>query len=184
MNGVLRGAAIVFAIGWGGAAWAQTPATQPPVAAPNGITKLSPADQNFVNKAAIGGEFEVEAGKIAEKQAANSRVRAFAARMVHDHSVADNNLKRIVSSAGGTVPDSLDQEHRQQLREFASQQGADFGRSYMQTMVQDHDHDVQEFRMAAQNLQNPRLKAFAAQTLKVIEQHDRLAHQIAAKMAR
>lgn len=61
--------------------------------------------------------------------------------------------------------------------------GAEFSRSYMQTMVQDHDTDAQDFGKAAQNFDDPQLKQFAAQTLKVIESHDKMAHQIADKAA-
>ncbi len=158
-------------------------ATQPPVSSAAGVSRLSASDQDFVNKAAVGGLFEVKSGKIAEKKASNSQVRKFAARMVHDHSEADNKLKQIVSAEGGTVPNELDQEHQQQLQQMTSQQGAEFGRNYMQMMVKDHDTDAQDFGQAEQTLQDARLKQFAAQTLKTIEQHDKMAHQITDKMA-
>jgi putative membrane protein len=177
------GAVLAGALMTAGTAFAQTMSTQPPVSSPNGISRLSATDQDFVNKAAIGGLFEVESGKIAQKQAANPQVREFAGRMVRDHSEANNKLKQIVSAEGGTVPNSLDPEHQQALQQVTSQQGPDFDRNYMQTMVQDHDTDAQEFGKAAQSLNDPQLKSFAQQTLKVVEAHDKMAHQITSKMA-
>ena len=53
----------------------------------------------------------------------------------------------------------------------------------MRAMVKDHDTDAQDFGKAAQSLDNPQLKTFAQQTLKVIETHDKMAHQISDKMA-
>jgi putative membrane protein len=159
------------------------PPNQPPVSSAAGTSRLSGSDQDFVNNAAFGGLFEVESGKIAQKKAANAQVRNFAARMVHDHSEAGNKLKRIVSADGGTVPNELDRQHQQELQQLTSQQGADFDRNYMQTMVRDHDTDAQEFGRAVQGLDDPKLKTFAQQTLKVIDQHDKMAHQISDKMA-
>lgn len=193
MKRLLRSAAIVFGIVGSSTAFGQTagntgaapaaPATQPPASSAAGTTRLSSGDQDFVNNAAIGGLFEVEAGKIAEKKASNPQVRKFAARMVRDHSEAGNKLKRLVSADGGTAPNELDQQHQQELEQMTSQQGPEFGRDYMQMMVKDHDTDVQDFGKAEQTLQDPHLKQFAAQTLKVIQQHDKLAHQITDKMA-
>lgn len=157
--------------------------TQPPTSSAAGTSRLSASDQDFVNNAAIGELFEVESGKIAAKKAANPQVRQFAERMVRDHGEADNKLKRDVSVAGGTVPNDLDPQHQQELQQITSQQGPDFDRNYMQMMVKDHDTDAQDFGKAAQTLQNPRLKQFAAQTLKVIQEHDKMAHQITDKMA-
>jgi putative membrane protein len=189
----LQGAALAAGILGSATAFAQTsgntastpaaPAAQPSASSAAGTSRLSASDQDFVNDAAIGGLFEVESGKIAEKKAANAEVRNFAARMVRDHGDADNKLKRIVSADGGTVPNDLDQQHQQELQQLTSQQGADFDRNYMQTMVKDHDTDAQAFGRAVQSLDDPKLKTFAQQTLKVIDQHDKIAHQITDKMA-
>jgi putative membrane protein len=166
-----------------GAAIAQ-PAQQPaPTTAPAGNqSKLSAADQKFVDSAAIGGRYEVEAGRIAEKSA-NPQVKQFGARMVHDHGAADVKLRQIVTAQGGTLPQSLDQDHQQQLDHLRSLHGAEFARAYMQDMVKDHDTDAQEFGKAVQSIDDPQLKAWSQSTLKVIEAHDKMAHQIADQMA-
>jgi putative membrane protein len=175
----LYGAVIAGGILAAGVAFAQPS----PQAAPGGNQgKLSAADQKFVESAAIGGKYEVEAGRIAEKSS-NPQVKQFGARMVRDHSAAGAKLKQIVTAEGGTVPQSLDQEHQQQLDHLRSLHGAEFTQAYMQNMVKDHDTDAQEFGKAAQSLDDPQLKQFAQQTLKVIETHDKMAHQITDKMA-
>lgn len=154
-----------------------------PAAAPGSDQgKLSAADQKFIQSAAVGGLFEVEAGRLAEKSA-NRQVKKFGARMVRDHGAANAKLKQIVTAQGGTVPQSLDQDHQQQLDHLRALHGQEFAQAYMQNMVKDHDTDAQEFGQAAQSLDDPQLKSFAQQTLKVIEAHDKMAHQITGKMA-
>lgn len=177
-------AAIALGMLASGAALGQTAGTRAPLPATSATMsgKLSDTDQQFINDAAIGGMFEVESGKLAEKST-DPKVKQFGARMVRDHSEANTKLKQIVAAQGGNLPDALDQEHRQKLNQLASLHGQDFARQYTQMMVEDHDTDAQAFGKAAQNLNNPQLKQFAAQTLKVIETHDKLVHQIADKSA-
>jgi putative membrane protein len=57
-------------------------------------------------------------------------------------------------------------------------QGSAFDRAYMSDMVKDHDEDVRAFRREAQEGRDPALKQFAAKTLNVIEQHDKLARDV------
>src|ERR1700730_2524679 len=47
---------------------------------------LSPADAEFIQKAAMGGLAEVELGLLAQQKGANDAVGQFGRRMVHDHS--------------------------------------------------------------------------------------------------
>src|ERR1700745_1781089 len=116
----LQGAAIAAGIMTAGLAFAQT-APQSALPAPSGTNagKLSAADQKFVDNAMIGGLYEIEAGRIAEKSA-NSQVRQFGARMVRDHGAAGSKLRQIVIAEGGTAPQSLDQEHAQKLNHLRS----------------------------------------------------------------
>jgi putative membrane protein len=179
----LHGLVIAGGLLAAGGAFAQsTPQSTLPAAPGGNSGKLSAGDQKFVESAAIGGLYEVEAGRVAEKSA-NAQVKKFGARMVHDHSAANAKLKQIVTAQGGNVPQALDQDHQQQLDHLKSLHGSEFAQTYMQNMVKDHDTDAQEFGQAAQGLDDPQLKSFAQQTLKVIETHDKMAHQITDKMA-
>jgi putative membrane protein len=184
MNRLLQCVSIAIGVTASATAFGQTTANPaaPAAGTMQSAGKLSTSDQKFVNEAASGGLFEVDAGKLAEKSA-DPQVRKFGARMVQDHSAADNKLKQIAAAQGGMVPSTLDQDHKQKLDRLASLHGQDFNRQYMAMMVQDHDADTQDFAKAAQDLKDPQLKQFAAQTLKTIKNHDAMAHQIANKTA-
>ena len=56
---------------------------------------LSSADKAFIKDAAKGGMMEVAMGRVAQKDASNSEVKNFGARMVKDHSKANEELKAI-----------------------------------------------------------------------------------------
>ena len=128
--------------------------------------------------AAIGGLAEVQLGKLAQQNGQSQQVKEFGARMVQDHSKANDQLKSIAQPLGVQLPQQLDSEHQKMYDRLASQHGDAFDRAYMKMMVTDHDKDMKGFRKEAQNGHDRDLKKFARETLNVIEQHDQLAHNV------
>ena len=61
-------------------------------------TPLTGMDSTFAMEAASGGIMEVEAANMAQQNASNERVKAFAAMMVRDHSKANDELKSLATS--------------------------------------------------------------------------------------
>jgi putative membrane protein len=140
--------------------------------------QLSKQDMEFMKNAAIGGMAEVELGKLAQQNGHAQQVKDFGARMVQDHSKANDELKSIAQQKGVQLPDQLDAEHQAMRDRLAKLQGDAFDRAYMRMMTTDHDKDVKEFRKEAQASKDPDLKRFARDTLNTIEQHDQLAHNV------
>jgi putative membrane protein len=157
-------------------------AQQPHMANPNPNAapahQLSRADLNFVKEAAIGGMFEVETGKIAGQNTQDPQAKDFGARMVQDHSKADATLTAIATGKGVQVPKELDRKHALERDRLARLHGAQFDREYMRLMVEEHDMAVKVFQKAAQTAHDPDIKQFAQQTLSMIQDHDRVAHNI------
>jgi putative membrane protein len=178
---ILSIASFAVGIGLSAGAFAQTNmvrGTEPTQRAPE---QLSAADQKFISEAAIGGQFEVEAGKIAE-HSASPQVKEFGARMVKDHGAAYAKLKQLATMRGAKTPQGLDAKHAEIRDHLASLKGSEFDREYIREMVKDHDEDVQAFADAARTLNDPQFRRFAADTLPVIQAHDKMAHEIAASM--
>jgi putative membrane protein len=147
-------------------------------AMPNAARQLSKQDRSFVKDAATGGMAEVELGKLAQQNAQDDQVKQFGARMVQDHSKANDELKTIASNQGIDLPQQLDKKYEQLKDRLARLQGAQFDRAYMAAMVKDHNADVAAFRREAQSGRDPAIKQFAEKTLHVIGAHDRMAKDI------
>ena len=139
--------------------------------AKSGSSSLARADRRFAEKAMQGGMAEVEAGKMAMDKAQDAQVKAFAKRMVDDHSKANAELAKIASTKGITPPAAVDGGHKRKMDRMSSKSGADFDRAYMDDMVDDHQATVRDFRSAAKSAKDPEIKAFAASTLPTLEQH-------------
>jgi len=152
---------------------------QPSAQQQSNITpQLSKHDLTFMKEAAVGGMTEVELGNVAQQNAKHEDVKEFGARMVQDHGKANDELQAIAQQKNVELPKQLDAKHAQTRDKLTRLQGGEFDRAYMREMVQDHAADLKKFRQAAQTLTDPDLKQFAAKTLGIIEQHDKMARDI------
>src|SRR5512142_2337280 len=110
----------------GGAAWADPPYT----GAPHTGT-LSAQDRSFLDDAASGQLFEVAAGEVALLRAVDPRVRAFAQRMINDHSTGYERVHSLDTRLGLTTPFAADRAQRAILRVLAQLHGRAFDCSYL-----------------------------------------------------
>lgn len=133
-------------------------------------------DKAFIENAVAGGRAEVQMGHMASQKATDPAVRDFATQMTQDHQKANDQLTRILADKGITEPESTT-ETANMSDQLQNQSGADFDRAYMRDMVQDHQKDIAEFKNEAANGKDPEIRAWAAQTLPVLEEHLQLAEK-------
>ena len=134
---------------------------------------MAATDTDFVAMAASGGTLEVEASKLALERSQNNEVRAFATRMIDDHTRANRDLMMAARSAGVTdVPTTMTSSHRSILERLRSARGAEFDRLYAEQVgLVAHHETVALFQREADQGANPDLKAFAAKTLPALQGH-------------
>lgn len=138
-------------------------------------TTLSRSERRFIEKATQGGMEEIEMSKLAMDKAQNAEVKAFAKRLVDDHTAANAELMKIAGAKGVSPPATVDGGHKRKLERMTKKSGVDFDREYMDDMVDDHQKDVRDFRSMAKSAKDSDLKAFAAKTLPTLEQHLQMA---------
>ncbi|MGB8167922.1 MAG: DUF4142 domain-containing protein [Chthoniobacteraceae bacterium] len=133
--------------------------------------KLAAKDEKFVMDAAQGGMLEVRLGEVAKQKATRQDVKDFGSMMTMDHGKAGEELKGVAAKVGVTLPTDLDAKHKAKVDKLEKLSGADFDKEYVAEMVKDHEKDAKAFEDAANNAQNPDVKAFAGKTLPVIKTH-------------
>jgi putative membrane protein len=147
-----------------------------------GANRMGSMDNGFVSKAAQGGMGEVELGKLAQQNASDEKVKAFGKRMVDDHTKAGEELSKIASKKGITLPSSLDSQTQATKDRLSKLNGAAFDRAYMADMVKDHKKDVSDFRKESNSGSDPDVKAFAAKTLPTLEDHLKAAESTSSQL--
>jgi putative membrane protein len=153
-------------------------------AAAVGADAISAAE--FAKKAGAGGAAEVEMGKLGAQKATNAEVKAFAQKMVADHTKANKELMAAAKAKGVEVPTEPNMIHKGMAEKFEHQAAdADFNHDFMQQMVRDHEATVELFQTAANDSTlDPEFRALAKKTLPTLEQHLKDAKQLEAKLAK
>ena len=134
--------------------------------------------QDFVNKAAIGGMFEVDSSKVAEDKVTDKSVKDFAQKMIDDHGAANAKLESIAGEQKLKVPSELDAQHKAELDKL-QQAKAPVDQPYVEMQRSAHTDAVGLFEAYAKDGDNAQLKSFAQETLPTLKMHKDMIEKIA-----
>ena len=129
--------------------------------------------QEFVNKAAVGGMFEVDLSKVALDKAKDQSVKDFAQKMIDDHGAANAKLETLAGEQKLQVPAALDAKHKADLDALNSA-AAPVDDTYVKLQRDAHAEAVALFESYSHDGDNATLKTFAAQTLPTLKMHQQM----------
>ncbi len=138
-------------------------------------------DAEFVFKAFEGGMTEMKAAEVAVKNAANPDIKAFAEKMMTDHSKANSELSRIAKQKRFTIPEKLSSESESKMADLQKKTSAEFDKAYVMLMVADHEKTVALFETQADKGKDNELKNWATQKLTVLRHHLSMAEDLSRK---
>ena len=133
------------------------------------ISALTP--QEFVNRAASSGMFEVMSSELALERAATPSVKEFAQMMVTDHTKANDELKIVAAANGLTVPAEMSGTPADDGEMLQNADAGVFEQSYVDMQIKAHSTAIDLFSAQAQATTNPELAAFAQKTLPTLQSH-------------
>jgi putative membrane protein len=137
------------------------------------------ADANFLEQAAQNGLAEVQASRLALEKATQAEVKAFAQKMVDDHTKSNAELSSLAAAKRVKVPTEPSLMQRAKLRLLGTADGANFDARYVEQMgIEAHEDTIELFRKAAADAQDADVKAFASKTLPTLEHHLQMARQL------
>lgn len=139
----------------------------------------------FLTKASVATRFEIETSELALKRATSPDVKAFAQRMIDDHTAAAAKLKEAAEMDKvdvSLIATSLDKKHRKKLDDLGREDAEDFDEAYMDLQETAHKKAVSLFKDYADDGDKPALKQFAQQTLPTLEAHHKSADEIESKV--
>lgn len=139
------------------------------------VGAVSEDDQQFLMGAASGDMAEIALGKIASTHCESDPCKAFARRMVADHSRNLAKVKGLAKSLGVVLPKEPSSEFTSLTGQLAKAKGKTFDELYLDAMVEDHAKDVDEFTDESKKADNPKVRSYAAATLPVLKEHHQMA---------
>jgi putative membrane protein len=144
-------------------------------------SKVSAADEQYLQTSISGDRFEIIGGKIAEKKSHNAAVRKLANTLVSDHSKSLSDAIKLAHELKIDVPSSPTPSEIWELKVVAASHGKAFNTLYSSLEVYDHLQDIQETSDEISNGTNSQIRDDAKTELPMLKMHLRLArHAFAA----
>lgn len=141
-----------------------------------------PTDGAFLAKVSGINLAEVELGTLAQKKGNNEAVRQFGKLMVSDHSNAEIATKQLASELKVTIPEKPGKDVAELDAQLSHMRGAQFDEDYIHHMVAGHNGAITMIENEIENGQDPAIKAFAEKILPTVQDHLRIAENVAGKM--
>src|SRR5438132_14208004 len=102
----------------------------------------TPAEQDFMIKAAQANLSEVDMARIAMQKTQNSDVKDFANMIQSDHTNALEDLTDLMKDKNVSQPKSLTPEIKADIEKMTGLSGPEFDREFVNMMVADHQKAV------------------------------------------
>ena len=136
--------------------------------------------KDFVATVASSDMFEIKSSQMALKASASAEVKSFAQQMINDHTKSSKKLKSAAAAEKIKVPAKTADKHQAMLASLEGKKGPEFDRAYMDEQSKAHDEAVALFTSYAEAGEEPKLKAFAAETLPTLKMHQEHAKKLSA----
>ena len=165
------------------AAAAGAPAAPASSAAP--ATKLDRSDRNALIEMAQANMAEISTGKLALSKAVNPEIKAYAQRMVDEHSKTLAEVQALAQAKGVELPKELTVKHKAKGAMLEALKGDIFDRTYMKLSGRrDHRVTHEHQRDNMDKIKDPDIKALAMKMRPIVEQHLLAADELIARTAR
>ena len=146
------------------------------------LAAASEDDKQFLSMAAQSDMDEIKLSQLAESKASNPQVKAFARKMVADHTMLEAKMKPFATAWGLTAPTGLDSTHQAIYDKLNSLSGADFDKEYMSAMVADHHKALDAFTKESDTTTDAKFKAAVLKGKAVVAAHTQMADSLNSKM--
>ena len=147
------------------------------------MMKMSSADRKFMMTAAMGGMAEVEMARLALQKSASDSVKQYAQKMIDDHTMAGDELKRLASMKGVTLPAQPDAKHMAMMAKMGKLSGMGFDMMYVKEAgVKAHEKMEKLYMKESMSGMDMDAKAFASKTLPTVRMHLQMARDMMMSM--
>jgi putative membrane protein len=139
-------------------------------------------DKKFLAMAAQSDQNEIALSKLADEKASNPDVKAFADKMVAEHTQMTESMKPFADAWGLTPPTGPDADHQKEWDKLNGLSGKDFDKEYMSDMVSDHAKALSAFTTEAKDTQDAKFRAAVIKGKTRVAAHKNMAYDLKKKL--
>jgi putative membrane protein len=141
--------------------------------------QLSSSDRKFMQDAAEGGMFEVQAAQLASSKASSADVKNFAAKLADEHSTANKELMQLANDKKVDLPAGPPRSKGNEVEKLGKLSGKEFDEHFVREVgIKDHQTDIKKFEKASKDVKDPQLKAWIDKTLPHLRDHLAIAQKL------
>jgi len=134
----------------------------------SGISLVEDEVADFLIKSADARMMDAQVGLLAIEKGSNSMIRDFGQRMMNDHSVLLEKIKKLAIQRNISLPDQISHRKVDVHRNLSDEDGREFDRTFIKMIIADHERDLKLFKKAA-DYNDPDVSAFAKRYLSLIQ---------------
>jgi putative membrane protein len=139
-------------------------------------------DKKFLAMAAQSDQNEIALSNLAEQRASNPDVKAFAEKMVTEHTKMTADMKPFADSWGLTAPTGPDSDHQSEIDKLNGLSGSAFDKEYMSQMVTDHSKALSAFTTEAKDTKDVKFRAAVIKGKTAVAAHKNMAYDLKKKL--
>ena len=143
--------------------------------------KLSANDRHFVIEAAERAHGAIELGRLARESTATVEVKQLGQRLIDDHTEGVRALGELAAKLGLTSPGEPDARLKGELKKLAGLAGPELEREAAGLIVREQERAAALYEKQATRGDSPELKAYAARTLPMLQEHVKLARALSGR---
>lgn len=134
-------------------------------------TALDQETREFVRKAQSSNNFELKSSRVATKKAQRPDVKAFAEKMIEDHTKVERDLRATLDKIGVELPVKEEPRYLDEMKRLETIANDKFDGAYVTSQAKTHDEAIALFEGYAKQGSNAELKTLAEKTLPTLKQH-------------
>lgn len=142
----------------------------------------SDSDKKFLAMAAQSDQNEIALSQLAQQKAANPAIKAFAEKMVTEHTKMSESMKPFADSWGLTSPSGPDADHQKELDKLNGLSGEEFDKEYISQMVSDHSKALRAFTTEAKDTKDVKFRAAVIKGKTAVAAHKNMAYDLKKKL--
>jgi len=143
---------------------------------------VTPAEQEFMMKAANAYLSNIDVARLAMHKSQNSDVRDFANMIETNVASSLQDLTDLMNDKAVPMPNTLTPEMKAEIETMTALSGAELDREFANNMVAAHQKEVEMFRDQVEIAQTPEVKKYAEDLLPRLEMHLEKAQRLQSKL--
>lgn len=139
--------------------------------------------EDFVETASEKNYAEIEAAKLALEKSKHSAVRAFAQKMINDHTANNTELRSIAAAKKVELEDDADLINKAKATILKQRDGESFDVAYANNQVTAHRATIEFYQDAAKS-EDTEVRTFAVATLPKLQHHLKEAEALVTELSK